>query len=173
MRTKESLRAQFLEKRNALSYDLVIQKSKAIIEQLKKDPLYQNAKTVLFYVSKEKEVSTHSLIKDSSSKVIAVPKLVNNKILPVAITNFDELEEGKFHVPEPAHENKAENIDLVIVPGLVFDKGGNRIGYGKGHYDDLLKELRCPKIALAYRFQIINHVPTDKWDVKVDKIITD
>ena len=93
------------------------------------------------------------------------------------IKDFSDLEIGTFGVLEPKEECirpvMPEKLDIVIVPGLAFDLQGNRIGYGGGFYDGFLKGLSAPKIALAYEWQIVNCVPSDEHDVKVDKIVTE
>ena len=68
-----------------------------------------------------------------------------------------------------------EDIDLMIIPGAAFDLSGNRIGYGGGYYDILLSERRreIPVVALAYEEQLVDKIPSEKHDVKVDMIITD
>ena len=66
-----------------------------------------------------------------------------------------------------------KEIDLIIVPGIVFDLRGFRIGYGEGYYDRLLKSAGVPKIGLAYEFQMRDKLPKESHDVCVDKIITE
>ena len=68
-----------------------------------------------------------------------------------------------------------EDIDLVIVPGIAFDRSGERIGYGMGFYDRFLKKIRkdTSSIGLAYEFQIVDDIPSEETDVKVNKIITE
>lgn len=64
-------------------------------------------------------------------------------------------------------------IDLALVPGIAFDKNGHRIGYGKGYYDGLMTQLKCPKFALAYELQIVDNIPAQKHDIPVDGILTE
>ena len=169
---KEQLRKEFLNKRNDLTKEEVISKSKVIIEKLKQDSAYKNAKTIMFYVSKDNEVFTHDLIKETDKKIV-VPKMIDNKIECCKIDNFDELELGSYDILEPKECKKCnlDEIDLIIVPGIVFDKENHRIGFGGGYYDDLLKNCKCLKIGLAYEFQIIDNFPKDEWDIKVDKVV--
>jgi 5-formyltetrahydrofolate cyclo-ligase len=91
----------------------------------------------------------------------------------------DDLEVGAFGILEPkkkyAEEINPKNIDLAIVPGVVFDKRMNRIGYGAGFYDEYLKLLRpeCVKIGLAYDFQVKEKIPFDDHDIRMDIIVTE
>ena len=64
-------------------------------------------------------------------------------------------------------------IGLVIVPGVVFDKHNHRIGYGKGYYDDFLKEFSGKKIGLAFELQVLEDIPRDDWDIRLDKVISE
>lgn len=173
---KRALRKEILEKRNKLKKEEIIEKSKEIKEKLFLMPDFINAKTVAFYVSFDNEVFTHSMIKELlGKKRILVSKVMDNEIIFSEIINFNELKPGKFGILEPVDINKADynEIDLIIVPGIVFDKKGHRIGYGYGMYDKLLKKIKCKKIGLAFGMQLIREIPKDEYDVAVDKIITE
>ncbi|MBI4399828.1 5-formyltetrahydrofolate cyclo-ligase, partial [Candidatus Micrarchaeota archaeon] len=93
------------------------------------------------------------------------------------IRSLEELAPGAYGILEPKKEFLRpagyEEIQLVIVPGIAFDLKGNRIGYGLGYYDKLLPKLKCPKLALAFNFQVLPEIVEEKHDVKVDKIITE
>jgi 5-formyltetrahydrofolate cyclo-ligase len=176
MKSKEKIREELIEKRNSLSYEEAERKSLIILDKLKQHPDYKNAKTVMFYVSKDKEVMTHDMIKNAiEKKKVIVPKMVDNGIVCCEVTDFDQMTFGCFGVLEPGNTMTCDlsEIDLVIVPGVAFDKEHNRIGYGKGYYDKLLKEARAKKIALAYNFQLVDSIPAEEWDIKVDEIISD
>ena len=164
-----------LEKREALSNEEASAKSKLIIEKLKKEKDYIKSKVVMFYASKDKEVMTHDIIKEAmKTKKVIVPKVTSNGLICCQVDDFGKMNYSCFGILEPNEEISCEvsKIDIIIVPGIAFDKKGNRIGYGKGYYDTLLKKAKCPKIALAYDFQIVPTIKTDKWDVPVDKVIT-
>ena len=66
-----------------------------------------------------------------------------------------------------------KDIDLALIPGIAFDKDGHRVGHGKAYYDKLNKELKCKKISLAYNFQVLENIPVEKHDEKIDMIITE
>jgi len=173
---KEKMRKELLEKRNKLSADDVKKKSKAIIENLRKDTDYLKAKIVLYYVSKENEVYTHDLIRSAfKEKIVVVPKVLDNQVICCVIRDFFELRPGSYGVLEPITNSKipVQEIQLVVVPGVAFDKKRYRLGYGKGFYDALLAKTEAKKIALAYKFQILDSLPHDPWDVRMDKVISD
>jgi 5-formyltetrahydrofolate cyclo-ligase len=175
---KEILRKQYLERREAISSKIVIEKSKKIKKLLFSLPEYKKAKTVLFYVSTGNEVSTIEMIKAAlKEKVVAVPKTnkKNKNLIISKIKSFSELKEGAFGILEPAKINKIgiKDIDLIIVPGVAFDSACARIGHGGGYYDRLLYKTKAPKIGLAFEAQIAKKIPCEKHDVRVDKVITE
>ena len=153
----------------------------AIREKLFKLPEFSKANIILFYVSVKGEVRTDRMISQAlrRGKKILVPfaKPKEKELLISEIHDLNELSPGAFGIPAPMHpkEFPLNKIDLVIIPGIAFDKKGNRIGYGRGFYDRFLKKLKknVPLVALAYDFQIVEQIPTDRMDVKVHKIITE
>ncbi|MBI1969273.1 5-formyltetrahydrofolate cyclo-ligase [Candidatus Woesearchaeota archaeon] len=174
--TKEQIRKRILEKRNALSQKEVKEKSEKIMRKLEQWKEFQRAKVVMFYVSKGKEVHTHTLFKTwLEKKIVCVPYVANEEMFVSRIDGFEELEKGSFDVLEPVKIKPVlrNDIDVVLVPGIAFDKRGYRIGYGLGYYDMFLKGLQAKKIGLAYKFQIVQKIPKEPHDVKMDKVITD
>ncbi len=93
------------------------------------------------------------------------------------LTDWNELEPGVFGILEIHHKDRVthplNNIDLIIVPGVAFDKSGYRLGYGGGYYDSLLTIYPKPSIGLSYECQLVDEVPCDPHDQPVDKIITE
>lgn len=158
------------------------EKDRIILSKLTQLAEYKKAQTVLFYapIPREKEVDTWPAIEKAldEEKVIVLPKInIKNKTTQLYIINgrADTIE-NKFHIPEPAptcQPIKPEDIDLVIIPGVAFDKQGNRLGFGHGFYDRLLKKIHGPKVALAYSFQILHAIPRHEHDVPVTHILTE
>lgn len=174
---KNIIRKQVLTLRNK---EDVSSKSEDIKKRLFALPDFKSANTILFYVSKANEVETREMIKDAlNSKRVVVPIIEKRKRLTLSeIHSLDELEKSTFGVFEPKKEFvrplRPENIDLIIVPGIAFDINGNRIGYGQGYYDRLLKRTRTiPFIGLACESQLVLKIPCDSQDVPVHKIITE
>ena len=198
---KSKLKSEIFEKRKALSKEEVKLKSDRIKERLYSLEDFQKAKNVLFYVSFNNEVDTTQIIqdflensnninynknygknnKDKSNKKIIVPYIIkNNPLLQLSeLRSMDNLEPKTFGILEPKDGKiikfDAGELDLVIVPGIAFDKRGHRVGYGRGHYDRLLEKLdkKIKKMALAFDFQLIDRVPEEKHDVPMDFIITE
>ena len=93
------------------------------------------------------------------------------------ITSYDDLEAGYFGILEPKEECKEVNVSensIVIMPGVAFDRKGNRIGYGKGYYDKYFSRYpEVYKIAIAFSMQIVDEIPADEFDIKANCVVTD
>ncbi len=175
---KDKLRKEILEKRNLLDKKELLKKSKKIIRKLKSLKNFKKAKTIMFYVSKDNEVYTHDIIKKSLKKkkiIVPVTDFKNKDLVPSELNDFSELEPGYYNVLEPKNVKEVDvnEIDIVIVPGVVFDKNGNRIGYGEGYYDKFLKKTKALKIGLAFGFQVVDEIESEETDVPVDLIISE
>ncbi|HEY5575510.1 MAG TPA: 5-formyltetrahydrofolate cyclo-ligase [Clostridiaceae bacterium] len=142
---------------------------------------YRDASVIFIFVSFRSEVDTHRIIRKAleDGKVVGVPRVLSKKegIKVFRIDSMSDLETGYFGVLEPKEgcpEIPAEDIELIVMPGAAFDREGGRIGYGGGFYDRYLAEAgrAVGKIALAYRFQVMDKVPMDENDMRVDSIIT-
>lgn len=182
IKMKDRLRKSIEKKRNTLSTSEVLEKSSRIKKRIFEMDLFRDAQTILFYVSYGNEVYTHDMIKESISlgKTVVVPKSVtkNNALILSRLTDWNNLEVGAYNILEPKQESieqvDVESIDLIIVPGVVFDESGNRIGHGKGYYDRLLNDSQnIPNIGLAFELQMIDNIESEKHDEKIDVIITE
>jgi len=140
-------------------------------------PEFQQANKIMFYASFDNEVYTHDLIKELifQEKKIFLPYIYFGEMFFSYVNSFDELRKGRYGILEPKiiRGCSAFGLNMAIVPGIAFDKNNNRIGYGFGYYDKLFKKIKCPKVALAYDFQIIEKIETDSYDIPLDKIISD
>ena len=190
MKTKTEVRKEILNIRNNLDFKEAAKKSEIIIEKLKNTDEYKNSTSIMVYMDFKNEVNTKVFIKDalSEGKNIIIPYTDMQKIqiIPVQINGLDDLVLCKFGYLEPKKDMintpySTEKIDLIIVPGVVFDKNKNRIGFGKGYYDKFLtnrknsaKALKeAAAIALAYEFQVLEEIAAEEHDMKMDKIITE
>ncbi len=133
----------------------------------------------MFYIAFGGEVDTQEMIREAIKlgKLICVPIFRKDKEImqPAVFVDHAKLKKGPYGVLEPATETfvKPEDLDLIVVPGLAFDKGGSRLGRGKGCYDRFLAALsdNTPSIGLAFDFQILPFIPTTSNDVSVKKVI--
>lgn len=184
MKTKSEIRKEILNIRNNLVVNEAISKSSIIINKLINSDEYKNSTNIMVYMDFKNEVNTKVFIEEAlkEGKRIIIPYTDMEKveIIPVEIKGFNDLVMCKFGYLEPKKE-KIDNpfdvneIDLVVVPGVVFDKKKNRVGFGKGYYDRLLtnKKPKAKAIALAFEFQVLDEVPAEEHDIKMDKIITE
>lgn len=179
---KKIIREKVLERRAKLSKNDHIKFSKDIINQIFDSPHYKNAKTIMTFISFSDEVDTHDFIKKSISdgKMIVVPITFpkTKELKPSHVKDFNELEEGYYNILTPKKEFvrfiDPQEIDLVIVPGVGFDKSGYRVGYGGGYYDRFLSKLpTVVTIAIAFDLQVIDKVPKEDFDIPVDYIFTE
>ncbi|MCU0651397.1 MAG: 5-formyltetrahydrofolate cyclo-ligase [Candidatus Omnitrophica bacterium] len=176
--TKQIIRSKILLKLKIHKEEDRERKNQAIENKLYKNSVFKKAKTVMFYLSFGGEVKTQKMIKAAQKlgKIVSVPTCQKNRmIFPCILTQKAVFKIGSYGVCEPAAKNrlKIKDLDLVVVPGLAFDKKGNRLGRGRGCYDHFLKKLsdKVATIGLAYDFQVLPAIPTTKTDVSVDRVI--
>lgn len=180
---KGELRSRILLIRDQMPASLRSLKDTRIRENLFSLPEFLSARIIILYASFRSEVATHGLIGESLSmgKKVLLPKVnANNARLDLyEISDIGELSPGYMGILEPdltdERRRTIDDADLAIVPGAVFDFSGNRLGYGAGYYDGLLSQgmKKIPIIALAYHEQLIDTIPAEEHDVKVDVIVTD
>ncbi|MCR4909393.1 MAG: 5-formyltetrahydrofolate cyclo-ligase [Lachnospiraceae bacterium] len=179
MTDRDELRNKYRRIRDSIEPALRRFLSGKIGERLFGLPLFKEAQSVFFYHSFGSEVETPEMIKTalSEGKLVALPRVLDDKAMRFYfVEDLESLEISRFGVPEPPKEGLCaiSEPDLVIVPGLVFDREGNRLGYGKGYYDRFFKTLPygVSKAALAFDEQLSDTVIKEEYDVPVDLIIT-
>ena len=174
---KGQLKESMLKRRDSLPKEDILEKSRIIQNNLFNLGKYSNSKTVMFFVSFKTEVNTHEMIVEAlKNKTIVVPKVMHHEIEPSVIIDLSNLMPARFGILEPIEAMKIayKNIDLVLVPGIVFDKDGHRIGYGFGYYDKFLTKVpKAVKIGLCFDFQVVDKFPKEEHDVPVDFIVTE
>ncbi|GAF65910.1 5-formyltetrahydrofolate cyclo-ligase [Bacillus sp. TS-2] len=179
MNEKKWIREQIKSKLSLLESEKRTSYNQGILQQLQQLDEWKSANTIATPLSFRDEVDTYELVAKAweQNKTIAIPKtdFSTKEMSFHVITSIKELEYTKFGLLEPRSEEYRvipSEIDLMIVPGLAFSKeNGTRLGYGGGFYDRYLNDYTGPKISLAFPFQVIPTVPSEKHDVKVDKII--
>jgi 5-formyltetrahydrofolate cyclo-ligase len=178
---KRDVRAEALARRDAIPGPVRRTKDRAVAEQLSGLPEFRAAERVLLYASFRSEVDTAEIIEvalDRGKKVL-LPKVdrENGTLSKHVINGMDDVSPGFAGIPEPTTEERlrVEDIDLIVVPGVAFDTGGCRVGYGGGYYDRLLARVKGmrPIVALAYEEQLVDALPREEHDVNVDMIVTD
>lgn len=177
MLDKKYFREKMLNIRNNLDNNFVVKNSNIIQNNLLNIDEYINSKSIYIYMDINNEVNTKQIILNAldNNKKVAIPKISNNIMNFYYIQNINQVKKGYFNILEPTTNDIAlDDNSLIILPGIVFSKSKNRIGYGKGFYDKYLSvNNKNIKIALCYDFQIIDSIPHTKNDIPLDIIITE
>lgn len=178
---RQQLREEMNTKRKALAPEEVKQFSEAICNKLQELIGVQNARTIMGFSSFGNEVQLMPWLESMAhEKQILLPRVEKDGLMvAVPFTGWDNVQRGPFGIKEPIGEPfDMKKIDVVIVPGLVYDYKGYRLGYGKGYYDRFLKELQelRPDVFLCgvcYDFQIVDTIHPHEKDVPVHWIVTE
>ncbi|MCI7260359.1 MAG: 5-formyltetrahydrofolate cyclo-ligase [Selenomonas sp.] len=178
---KKALRASIKQKRRALSIEYRQQASRKMQAELTKLPCYQAAEYIMLYMAMQDEVQLDELIamvlKDGKKAVI--PLVTGAGLMEaVELSDMADLVPDKYGIKTVSEEKRRliapDKIDLIIVPGVAFDKAGHRLGMGGGFYDRfMLRASRAVRAALAYDCQLLVAVPAEVHDLTVDYIITE
>jgi len=178
---KELLRAAAITQRKSLTSNDWRAWSALIQGKVVQFPPYLCSGSVALYGPIQNEVDT-TTIRDhalGSRKIVYYPRIRENCIELVQVDSVEAFEIGHLGILEPVGERCLPATEpaglIVMVPGVVFDRQGNRLGRGTGWYDRLLKEIggNITTVGLAYDFQIVREAPADSWDQRVDYVITE
>lgn len=169
--TKDECRKIVREKLNSMSdFDRSF-KSEMIIDDIITSRLLDGHSNILLYKALRTEVNVDRLIDYAYShgKTVFLPRVCGEEMQLVKLPC--ELKKGAFGIFEPVGEAVLHNVDLVITPVLAVDGNNNRLGKGKGYYDRFFaKQPNAYKVAVAFREQTLKQIPTNEFDVKMDKI---
>lgn len=179
---KASIRTTLMKQRANLPPDFVSQQSDNVHTQLLNFSVFNQASTLFIYMDFKNEVQTLKIIEEAliHGKEIVLPRIdIRTQRLKVfSITTLADLEKNHFGILEPGKSASPwpveSPLELVLTPGVAFDKTGNRLGFGKGYYDLFFATLPYAptKIGLAYDFQIAPEVPSERHDIKMNYIVT-
>lgn len=173
---KKSIRKLIIKERLELDKLEYLNKSNLIINKVKNNKYFIEAKTIGIYVSFNQEVETINLINEMLNlKCICVPKVDDQEMKFYQINSLDELSRSNFGILEPNNNMliHKEQIDLLIVPIVAYDDDNNRIGYGGGYYDRYLSEYNGKTIGLAFELQRVEKINVESYDCKLDIIISE
>ncbi len=174
---KKQIRREIRSLKNGVSLEEKTSRSITILEKVEQLPEFIAAKTVMLYWAMADEVQTADfVIKWAVNKRVILP-CVNGDDLDLRVfRGVEDLIAGEnFGIPEPSGElfTAYEEIDLILVPGVAFDLENNRMGRGKAYYDKLLSSLKAYKLGVCFDFQLLQSVPTDEHDIKMDGIVSE
>ena len=173
---KKLLRQSIKQKKREMTAEQIESASARLGQMLSECDLYQQAETVYFYLPYNQEVRTVPMVQRAfeEGKRVAVPKIYGDEMRFIYISDFTGIEKSSCGIPEPVADGPvADDLTaLVLMPGLAFDKQGNRVGYGGGFYDKFLQaEPNHPTVALCYDFQLFDKLETDDYDIPVDLVL--
>lgn len=183
MDEKKEIRTRILAARDALSKEERSKKSRIIIDKVMRHTSYQDSDILLAYIDFRGEVMTKALLEDAwrLGKAVYVPRVEKRQMEFYQIYSLSDLADGRWGIKEPRKgcaplevlRGRKPRI-LAVVPGVAFDRRGNRIGYGGGYYDRYFaKYPDIFRIALSYSMQIVPEIEAEKTDVTMDLIITE
>lgn len=172
---QSAIRAIIEQRRRIYDKEKVASDSLAIVEQIEKTAAFREAKTVMLYYPIHNEVDLRELVKRHvGEKTFLLPVTHRRYMEPRRYEGEDKMHRGRHKIMEPITEKWKGTIDLILVPGVVFDTHRERIGRGGGYYDKFLRKHRkALKVGVCYDFQLKKKLlPQQLWDIKMDRIIT-
>jgi 5-formyltetrahydrofolate cyclo-ligase len=181
--TKAFIRKKILNLLNKQEEEDKRKKSLIILDKIFNFPEFRRSNTVLFYASFDGEVETFEMMKQAQQlgKKIALPIAIRKerKIVPMLVDNLEEdLECGEYGIMQPKETAgktaDLNELDMVVVPGLAFDKNNTRLGRGAGYYDRFLEKIPSNvfSVGLAFDFQIVDFLPKEANDIAVSSVIS-
>ena len=178
---KKELRKIIMSELKKINKETYKEKSELIHKMLLQESAVKNANIIGITLSAFPEVETWDLIKAfwALGKKVDVPKCEpkSRRMTFYEITSFQQLETVYMQLSEPiphlTTKIPKEEIECLIVPGLAFARQGFRLGFGGGYYDRFLSDFDKTTISLAFHMQIVEKIPTDDYDVPIEKIITE
>jgi 5,10-methenyltetrahydrofolate synthetase len=173
---KRLIRKEIAARKKNISEDLTIKLSRKICARIAQTELFQNAGCIALYYALNDEVQTSELIEEwYEKKNIVLPVTSGENINFHTYKGKESLHIGALGISEPAvsEVTQPDEIDLFIVPGVAFDRERNRLGRGKGYYDRYLAGYAKQTIGVCFDFQLIETIPSEKHDIKMDMIITE
>ena len=176
---KRSIRSRYLAERKSRPHALCLAASREIQQRFLDSSLFRDAGCLALYSAIHNEVLTDAVAERAieAGKSLAYPRTGKDHLEFVRVRAQADLAEGKFGVLEPRGSElvPAEKLDLLVVPGVVFDLSGHRLGYGRGFYDRALSECRadCAKVGFAYDFQLAEVLPAEQHDERLTALVTE
>lgn len=173
---KDEVRKQIRSLKKQYTLEEKKNKSQKIFEQIDEVVDFQKAETIMAYWSMDDEVYTHDFVlKWFKEKLIILPSVKGDELELRIFKGLDDMVEGAaFGIKEPRglFKENLNKIDIIIVPGVAFDRQNNRLGRGKAYYDKLLSKTQALKVGVCFDFQLLDTIPADEHDVKMDMVIT-
>ena len=176
--TKQQLRKVLKDRINKLSQVQKEKESNIIVNAIKQHPAYSRAKTIATYYPTSNEVDLRELHKIHPDKHFFYPHYHNATYHLARTGHPPQFKTGPFNLQEPINiietlsaKQAKQQINLWLVPGLGFDQNNNRLGKGKGVYDQFLANAKGITLGICFQTQKVNSIPTDPWDIPMNSIM--
>lgn len=174
---KKDIRKNVLYKRDQIGDKEWEANSNIIFNKVVSHSFFLEEEHILCFLNYQSEVDTRQIIKCAwaAGKTVYAPRIDGDIMNFYRISSLDDLREGYKSIPEPIGNERFDgNSGLVIMPGVVFDKSRNRIGYGKGYYDRYLSEHpKLKTLAIAFSLQVLDQIPVEQFDIKPEVLMTE
>ena len=175
---KAEIRKRMRELKRAVTPEEKLRRSETVMRSVEQLPEFQRASVVLLYWSMADEVQTHAFVERwYRDKTLLLPCVDGDDLVLRQYTGPECMVAGEqFGIGEPTGEEWKDlgAVELIVVPGVAFDKQNNRMGRGRGFYDRLLKSTpNAVKVGVAYDFQMLDTIPVEPHDVKMNRVITE
>lgn len=164
-----------LQRRNSLGAGEIATLSKSVQKSLFESEQFRLAEMLGAYFPFGSEVQTNLIIDEAKrrGKLVGLPRVEGESITFYELSDSKHLVRGRFGIMEPLPFGKLDNLDLIVVPGVAFDRKGYRLGYGKGYYDKLLAKTTVFSVGLAYGFQLLERLPHSLHDIRMNSLATE
>lgn len=171
---KKQIRQEIRSLKKTLTVEQKQAEAKAVFEKIEVLPEFKAADSILMYWSTPDELPTQAIIANwCTQKQLFLPSIDGERMVLKHYSPEGKLIQKSLGIWEPDLAKSYDGkIDLVIVPGIAFDREKNRLGRGKGYYDRFFKKFKPVKIGVGFDFQLLDSIPVAKHDIKMDKIIT-
>ncbi len=173
---KDKFRKEIAAKKRKFTQEDLLRMSEEVFSVLEITGSFQNATSIFIYNSMSDEVATQDFIKRwKHEKKFYFPAVVDDNLVFRSVADDTVYTKSKIGVNEPSGTDFVDfgKLDLVIVPGVAFDRKGNRLGRGKGYYDRFLAGIKAPKVGVCFDFQLSDQIPVSDNDVKMDIIVAE
>ena len=175
-REKEIVRKEIKASKKNYTEDQILYKSEEVMSVVEITGVFQEARTIFIYNALKDEVQTLDFIRKwENDKKFYLPVIVNNDLKFRHYTSSIGFEKNNVGIDEPIGENFTNyaKVDLIIVPGIAFDRKMNRMGRGRRFYDRFLPKLSAPRMGICFDFQLLDRIPSNVKDIKMDYIVSE
>ena len=173
---KQKLRQEIVNQKKKYSSEDLFCKSEEVFSVLELTGQFNDASNIFIYNSMQDEVSTSAFIdKWKHKKNFYLPVVSGNKMVFRKLVENTQFVKSKIGVDEPVGEDFTDykKVDMIIVPGVAFDRHCNRLGRGKGYYDEFLSKMKALKVGVCFDFQLLDKIPANDADIKMDMLVSE